>query len=194
MQNDHVTQLMQAAQAGNDEAAAELLPLVYKELRATAASRLRKLPPGVTLQPTALVHEAFIRLVGGQPHDYENRAHFFFAAARAVHDILVEQARRKASLKRGDNFKRVSPVHLDSAIDAPAEDMLALQEALQKLESSHPRKHQLVMLRFFAGLTESECAEILGCDRRTVTRDWRFARAWLHQFLADEEALADPED
>ena len=163
-----------------------MLPLLYQDLRSIAANRLRKLPPGITLQPTALVHEAFLKLVGSKSGGYENRRHFFFAAARAMHDILVDQARRKAAQKRGGHLKREA-IHFDSAIETPAEDMLALQEALQHLEKSHPRKHRLIMLRFFAGLTESECAELLECDRRTVTRDWRFARAWLRQFLSEED-------
>ena len=147
---------------------------------------MRKTPPGQTLQPTALVHEAYVRVLGKETPSFENRAHFFFAAARAMCDILVEQARRKASLKRGGDRRRVSAQHLVTAIAAPAEDMLALNDELERLERDHPRQHQLVMLRFFGGLSVNESAEILGVDVRTVRRDWQFVRAWLYHRLTAE--------
>ena len=182
--NKPVTQLLQAAAGGEEQAAAELLPLVYDELRRLAEAQLRKGPPGHTLQPTALVHEAYLRLVGGVDPGWEGRAHFFFAAARAMHDILVEHARKKLSLKRGGGRKRLDPSQVTLAVEAPAEEMLALSEALGRLEKSEPRKHQIVLLRFFAGMTNEETAEMLAVTTRTVERDWRFARAWLHQELA----------
>ena len=191
MSKEDVTRILAAAQSGQAHAAEELLPLVYQELKVAAASRFRRLPPGVTLQPTALVHEAFLRLVGDDSAVYENRGHFFFAAARAMRDILVEQARHKATQKRGGHLQRKSPVHLDAAFEAPAEDMLGLHEALEQLEQEYPRQYQVVMLRFFAGLTESECAELLEVDRSTLTRDWRFVRAWLYRFLEPEAFQGD---
>ncbi len=182
-----ITMLLQAASEGDPQAAADLLPLVYKELRAVAEARMRQTPPGQTLQPTALVHEAYLRVVGDEDSSFENRDHFFFVAARAMRDILVEQARRKSRLKHGGGKKRVSADNLAVAIEAPATDMLALNEALEQLEHDHPRKHRLVMLRFFAGLTEAESAEIMGVDPSTARRDWRFVRAWLHRALNEDD-------
>lgn len=182
---DHnVTQILQAVADGDSKAAKELLPLVYTELRALAEARMRKMPPGHTLQPTALVHEVYMRLVGRDSPGWESRGHFFFAAARSMRDILVEQARQKAALKRGKGHHRVDADKLMIAIETPAEDMLALDEALQRLEKAEPRKHKLVMLRFFAGLTAQEAAQALDVSLRTVERDWRFVRATLHKELA----------
>ena len=186
-----ITMLLKAASEGDSRAAAELLPLVYQELREVAEARMRKVPPGQTLQPTALVHEAYLRVVGDGDSDFENRGHFFFAAARAMRDILVEQARRKSRLKHGGDKQRVSTDNLAVAIDAPAEDILALTEALEQLERDYPRKHQLIMLRFFAGLTEAEAADIMDIDASTARRDWRFARAWLHRVLKGSETIMD---
>ena len=186
-----ITLLLQAASEGDSQAASDLLPLVYKELRSVAEARMRKVPPGQTLQPTALVHEAYLRVVGDEDSSFQGREHFFFVAARAMRDILVEQARRKASRKHGGEHRRVSADNLAIAIEAPAEDMLALNEALDQLERDYPRKHQLVMLRFFAGLTEAEAADIMGVDARTARRDWRFVRAWLLDVLDVPEADAD---
>jgi RNA polymerase sigma factor (TIGR02999 family) len=184
--SDHpVTQLLQAAAGGEGRASAELLPLVYDELRRLADSQLRKAPPGHTLQPTALVHEAYLRLVGSADPGWQGRGHFFFAAARAMHDILVEHARRKLSLKRGGGRKRMDPSQVTLAVEVPPDEMLALSESLQRLEKREPRKHQIVLLRFFAGMTNEEAAEMLGVTTRTVERDWRFARAWLHRELAE---------
>ena len=181
---DSVTQMLQAASRGDAQAAAELLPLVYAELRKLADSWMAKLSPGQTLQPTALVHEAYLRLVRGDDSGWESRRHFFFAATRAMRDILVEQARRKASLKRGGDHKRVEPDNLVVAIEAPADDMLALDEALERLERDDLRKHQIVLLRFFAGLSEAETAEAMNISLRTVEREWRYIRARLHKELA----------
>ena len=174
-----VTQLLQAAANGEDRAAAELLPLVYEELRRLADSQLRRSPPGHTLQPTALVHEAYLRLVGGVDPGWQGRGHFFFAAARAMQNILVEHARQKLSLKRGGGRKRLDPSQVTLAVEVPPDEMLALSESLERLDEREPRKHQIVLLRFFAGMTHEEIAEMLGVTTRTVKRDWRFARTWL---------------
>lgn len=186
MTDEHqVTLLLKAASDGDSQAAADLLPLVYKELRALAEARMRKIPPGQTLQPTALVHEAYIRLAGDEDSNFENRQHFFFIAARAMRDILVEQARYKASLKRGGDRHRVAAENLVLAIDAPAEDLLALNEALELLEQEDPNKHRLVMLRFFAGLNMTQTADVLGIAKRTAEREWRFIKAKLHKMIAE---------
>jgi RNA polymerase sigma factor (TIGR02999 family) len=179
--------MLQAAGRGDAQAAADLLPLVYGELRKLADSWMAKLAPGQTLQPTALVHEAYLRLVRWEDSGWESRRHFFFAAARAMHDILVEQARRKASLKRGGGRERLNPDGLVVAIETPAEDMLALSEALEQLERHDSRKHQIVLLRFFAGLTEREVSEVMNISLRTVEREWRYIRAKLHKELAEPE-------
>ena len=181
-----VTQLLKAAARGEPRAAEELLPLVYAELRKLAQGRMSLGTPGHTLQATALVHEAYARLVGGEDPGWDGRGHFFFAAARAMRDILVAHARKKASLKRGGDRKRVDVEDLVLAIEAPPDDLLALDEAMERLKRDHPRKHQVVMLRFFAGLTAEQTAEMLGTTSRTVERDWRFARASLYQDLEGE--------
>ena len=179
-----VTRLLRAAARGEEHAAEELLPLVYGELRKLAQARLKKTPPGQTLSGTALVHEAYIRLVGDEDPGWEGRGHFFFAAARAMRDILVEHARRKCSLKCGGDRHRLDPDNLVLAIDAPPDDLLALDDALSRLNRQHARKHQVVMLRFFAGLTTEQTVEVMGITSRTVERDWRFARAVLYDELA----------
>lgn len=179
----NITQLLQVAASGNSQAAADLLPLVYDELRKLAKARLSKTPPGQTLQPTALVHEAYLKLIGSTDPGWDGRGHFFAAAAQAMRDILVDQARRKASVKHGGDRKRASDSDAIPHIQPPAEDLLALDEALTKLESEDPRKAQIVMLRYFAGLTPEETAEALGVNVRTVQRDWRFIVARLHKEL-----------
>jgi RNA polymerase sigma factor (TIGR02999 family) len=179
-----VTQMLQAASQGDQRASAELLPLVYAELRELADSWMGKLPPGQTLQPTALVHEAYVRLVGSEKPAWESRRHFFFAAARAMRDILLENARRKARRRKGEVRRGISADSLAIATEVPAEDMLALNEALERLERRDPRKHEIVLLRFFAGLTAEETAELLGTSLRTVQREWRYIRARLYTELA----------
>lgn len=145
---------------------------------------MSKLPPGQTLQPTALVHEAYLRLVGKGGAGWQGRAHFFTAAARAMRDILVEAARHKAALKRGGAYKRMDLDPEVLAVDAPLqEDVLALEEALKKLEDADPRKGRIVNLRCFAGLEVAEIAEILEVSEATVKREWRYIRAWLHKEL-----------
>jgi RNA polymerase sigma factor (TIGR02999 family) len=174
-----VTAILRAAQAGAPGAAAQLLPLVYDELRKLAQTRMAKLPPGQTLQPTALVHEAYLRLIGNKDRHLESRRHFFFAAARAMRDILVEQARRKAGPRRGGGRQRVGLKEDLVAIEPPSENVLALNEALADLEREDPLKAQIVNLRYFADMNVAETAEVLGMSERTVHRHWRFVKAWL---------------
>ena len=166
--------------------AAELLPQVYRELRALAESRLRRLPPGQTLQPTALVHEAYMRLVGTADPGWNGRGHFFGAAAKAMRNILVDEARRKGANKRGGDRLRVDlPDSALAAITRHA-DMLELDEALAKLEELDERKGSVVMLRVFCGLTIDQTAMALGLSAATVERDWTYAKAWLHRELSRE--------
>jgi RNA polymerase sigma factor (TIGR02999 family) len=176
-----VTQILHALAEGDPSAADQLLPLVYDELRKLAAARLANQTPGQTLQPTALVHEAYLRLVGDPAgDDWDNRGHFFAAAAEAMRRILVENARRKGRAKRGGGLTRRD---LDAAeqVTGPevCEDLLALDEALTKLASADPQAARLVELRYFAGLSIPEAARILGISPRTADRLWAFARAWL---------------
>jgi RNA polymerase sigma factor (TIGR02999 family) len=180
-----VQQALEAAVSGDAEAASRLLPLLYGELRGLARRLMANQPPGHTLQPTALVHEAYLRLIGKDGAEWEGRAHFFGAAARAMRDILVESARRKAALKRGGARKRVDVEPEALAVEGPrADDLLALDEALRKLEDEDPRKGRIVDLRFFAGLEMAEIAELLGVSEATVKRDWRYIRARLHKELS----------
>lgn len=177
-----VTELLEAAATGDRKAAAELLPLVYDELRKLAATRLAAESPGQTLQPTALVHEAYLRLIG--PADdsrWENRGHFFGAAAEAMRRILVDAARRKAAAKHGGDLARIELEPDTAAALEPREDLIALDEALDRLATEDPIKAQLVKLRYFAGLTLSEAAAALGLAERTAGRHWTFARAWLRR-------------
>ncbi|MFO0848278.1 MAG: ECF-type sigma factor [Gemmataceae bacterium] len=177
-----VTHLLDAAAAGDPKAAGELLPLVYDELRKLAASRLAEERPGQTLQPTALVHEAYLRLVSGtQPQDWNGRGHFFAAAAEAMRRILVDAARRKQSLKAGGGFIRQDLEAVDVAAPEWPEDLVALDEALARLAAEDKAAADLVHLRFFAGLPIPEAAAVLGISPRTADRLWAYARAWLHQ-------------
>lgn len=184
-----VTQMLRAAAAGDGEAAAALLPRVYRELRSLAAARLRRLPVGQTLQATALVHEAYLALIGREDPGWSGRGHFFGAAAQAMREILIDQARRKAAIKRGGDLRRepLEPEAVgDIAVvgDLPGEDLLALDAALARLEAEHPERAQVVVLRYFGGLQEAEIATALGVSTRTVERAWRFARAYLHAALS----------
>ena len=180
---DRVTEILQAANQGDQTATSKLLPLVYAELRRLARAQMAGLPPGNTLQPTALVHEAFLRLVSTGGNDWNTRGHFFTAAAEAMRRILVEQARRKASLKRGGDRQRVDAADEDLAIDAPSTDVLALDEALERLQADDPRKAQIVMYRYFAGLNRDETASAMDISVRTVDREWRYIKARLHKEL-----------
>lgn len=178
-----VTRIINAIQQGDGQAADELLPLVYGELRVLAAQKMSGEKPGQTLQATALVHEAYIRLVEGGGHDWNSRGHFFMAAAEAMRRILVEQARRKKSLKMGGDRQRVelSEEIAGSEDNLLCEDLLALDGALEKLSQQDSNKAELVKLRFFAGLTIEQSASILGLSTATAKRYWAFARAWLLQ-------------
>jgi len=172
-----VTRLLDAAAAGDRRAAAELLPVVYDELRKLAATRMAREAPGHTLDATGLVHEAYLRLVGGQRFDH--RGHFFAAAAEAMRRILVESARRKATQKRGGTGERVDLEPAKFAAPDQPEDLLALDEALEQLAISEPQVAELVKLRYFTGLTIPQAAEALGVSPRTADDWWAFARAWL---------------
>jgi RNA polymerase sigma factor (TIGR02999 family) len=186
-----VTQILAAIEHGDPEAAEQLLPLVYGELRKLAAQRLATEKPGQTLQATALVHEAYLRLVGDEePPAWNSRGHFFAAAAEAMRRILVNRARDKRRLKRGGDRGRVELEDVAIADEAGAPDILALDEALEGLAREEPACAELVKLRFFAGLTQEEAAQALGVTRRTANRYWAFARAWLREALgeADEPA------
>jgi RNA polymerase sigma factor (TIGR02999 family) len=159
----------------------ELLPLVYDELRKLAASKMAQQPPGQTLQPTALVHEAYLRLTGGCRDQWQDRSHFFRAAAEAMRCILIENARRKSAGKRGGKLERVTLEGLRLAADTPPDTLLLVQDALERLAAFDEPKAELVKLRFFAGLTNTEAATVLGLSERTVKRCWEYARAWLLQ-------------
>lgn len=174
-----VREAVDRAASGETLPGEALLPLVYDELRALAQSRLSKLPPGGTLEATALVHEAYLRIAPRQPQGWHGRRHFFFAAARAIRDILVEQARRKARLKHGGEFQRVrwTLAHLEA--DAASESLISLDEVLPALEQESPAAYQVVLLRFFAGLELADIASTVDVSLSTVNRRWRFARAWL---------------
>ena len=167
--------------------AAELLPVVYAELRRLAAALAGRLPPGQTLQPTALVHEAYLRLVGDQDPGWHGRRHFFGAAARAMRDILVEQARRKGAHKHGGDARRIELTEGLAIIEPPSDDLLAVDEAIQKLQAEKPHLAEIAMLRYFAGLSVDETAAMLGMSASTLAREWRFARAWLVRQLGAPE-------
>jgi RNA polymerase sigma factor (TIGR02999 family) len=177
--NQPITELLRAAQAGDAGAAERLLAAVYEELHQLARARMAHLPPGQTLQPTALVHEAYLRLTDKSDISWESRRHFFFAAARAMRDILVEQARRKARPVRGGDRRREELDEACAVVEPPAENVLAVHEALDDLEKQDPLKAQIVLLRYFSGLTTAETAEVLGLAERTLDRQWRYIRAWL---------------
>ena len=180
-----VTHLLAAAEAGDPRAAAELLPLVYDELRKLAAARLAAEQPGQTLQATALVHEAYVRLVGGdQPRDWNGRGHFFAAAAEAMRRILIDNARRKKTSRRGGGWNRIDLDEILTGADERAGELLELDEALTRLRDADPAAARLVELRCFAGLTMEQAAAALGTSVRTAERNWTFARTWLHRALA----------
>ncbi|MDW8267468.1 MAG: sigma-70 family RNA polymerase sigma factor [Gemmataceae bacterium] len=177
-----LTELLQAIDAGNSQATERLLPLVYDELRKLAAAHLANEPPGQTLQPTALVHEAYLRLAGGtSPQQWNSRGHFFAAAAIAIRRILIDNARRRRSQKRGGDLARKELEDLPLALPEPQEDLLALDEALQKLAAHDPQAAELVQLRYFAGLTLPEAAQTLGISPSSGKRLWTYARTWLRR-------------
>jgi RNA polymerase sigma factor (TIGR02999 family) len=180
-----VTRILSAIEQGDPQAAEKLLPLVYDELRKLAAEKMAQEKPGQTLQATALVHEAYLRLVDVEKaQHWDSRRHFFAAAAEAMRRILVERARRKRQTRRGGDWHRV-PLDEEHLLDGvPSDDLLALDEALGRLESLDAASAQLVKLRYFAGLTVAEAAEGLGISLRTAERNWTYARTWLHRELA----------
>lgn len=178
-----VTQILSAIEAGDPRAAAQLLPLVYDELRKLAASRMAEERADHTLQPTALVHEAYLRLVGTSAQPWNGRGHFFAAAAEAMRRILVEAARRKKADKHGGNWARIELLDAELAVDSTGDDLFALDDALTRLGGEHPRAGRLVHLRFFLGMSIDEAAAQLGIDARTTYRDWAYARAWLRREL-----------
>ncbi len=180
MDND-VTRILKAIKAGRGEATDELLPIVYHELRDLATKKLRNEAAGNTLQPTALVHEAYLRLIGSESDDWENRAHFFGAAAEAMRRILIDHARSKKSQKRGGESQPVSLEGLPEISLEKAEELIALDEALNELAAVDSTKADLVKLRFFVGLNMEESALALGISLRTAERNWAYAKAWLHR-------------
>jgi RNA polymerase sigma factor (TIGR02999 family) len=176
-----VTQALNAAELSDPKAADELLPLVYQELRRLAAHRMAKEAPGQTLQPTALVHEAWLKLAGQNNPRFESRAHFFAAAAEAMRRILIDNVRRKRAARHGGGQERVDIADVDPAVTAKDDEWLAVGDALEKLAAQDQQMAELVKLRFFVGLTNKEAAEILGVSEPTVERWWSFARAWLYR-------------
>ena len=182
-----VTHILNAIGRGDAKATDELLPLVYEELRLLAAQKLSHELPGQTLQATALVHEAYLRLVGSEPQGWDSRGHFFAAAAEAMRRILVENARRKKRAKHGGKGRRMDLATVDPAADGPSEDVLALDEAIEKLGREDPETAQLVKLRYFAGLTVPEAAQALGLALRTAEREWAYARAWLYDEITKSQ-------
>jgi RNA polymerase sigma factor (TIGR02999 family) len=185
-----VTRILSAMEQGERRSSEELLPLVYDELRKLAEQRMSRESPDHTLQPTALVHEAYMRLVDVErAQHWKSRGHFFGAAAQAMRRILVEAARRKGRVKHGGGRCRVSWTSMEAAASAPPNELLALDEALGRLEQSDPESATLVNLRYFAGLTMPQAAEAIGIPLRTAERTWTYARTWLHRELS----LGDPE-
>ena len=176
-----VTRILNAIEQGDERAADKLLPLVYEELRRLAAHKMSHEPPGQTLQATALVHEAYIRLVAEENQTWGSRTHFFWAAAEAMRRILVDDARRKRRLKRGAGQQKLGLEDAEIAVDAPSGDLVALDEALSRLADTDKEKADLVKLRYFAGLTLQQAADILGLSASTAKRHWTYARAWLYR-------------
>ena len=175
------TLLLSAVERGDPKAADQLLELVYEELRRLATSKMAREAPGQTLQPTALVHEAWLRLVGANNPMFENRAHFFSAAAEAMRRILIDRARRKLTMRHGGAYERVGLEEQDFVAPESDRELLAVHEVLDKLAAEHPAQAQVVKLRYFAGMTNAETAAALGISVATVKNYWTFARAWIFQ-------------
>jgi len=180
-----VTRILNAIEQGDARAADELLPVVYEELRILAAQKLSRESPGQTLQATALVHEAYIRLIGGNNPNWNSSGHFFGAAAEAMRRILIDNARRKLRLKHGGGQKKVDIDEAGLAIEGPTDDLIALDEALSKLTQEDPVKAELVKLRYFAGLTLEQAARALELPYSTAKLHWAYARAWLYREIRD---------
>jgi len=186
-----VTTLLNAAGTGDRRASAELLPLVYEQLRALAARKMRQERPDQTLQATALVHEAYLRLVDTtKVQSWDSRSHFFAAAAESMRRILVDNARRRGRVKRGGKLNRVDLDTLELTVNEPPHQLLALDEAMTKLAEEHPEKTQLVKLRYFGGLSHEEAAQAMGISMSTADRHWAFARAWLYRCMARDGSQA----
>ncbi|MCI0335683.1 MAG: sigma-70 family RNA polymerase sigma factor [Planctomycetes bacterium] len=181
-----VTQILSEIEHGDHAAADQLLQVVYDELRKLAAQKLAHERPGQTLQATALVHEAYVRLVGSADEHWDSRGHFFAAAAESMRRILVENARHKRSRRAGGEWRRVALSDVQVAAPQPGVDVLALSDALERLESRDPRKATLVKLRYFAGLTNQEAADALGISSATADNDWAYAKSWLKMQLSPD--------
>ena len=175
--------MLEAVGRGEAGASEDLLPLVYAELRRHAAGRMAREAVGQTMQPTALVHEAWLRLIGNGGRRWQNHAHFFGAAAEAMRRILIENARRKASIKRGSNPLHVTLDHTELAATTPDEKVLLIDDALERLRADDPEKARVVVLKFFVGLTNQEIADNLGLTERTIERHWAYAKAWLFEHI-----------
>jgi RNA polymerase sigma factor (TIGR02999 family) len=181
-----ITQILQAVGRGEARASEELLPLVYQDLRRHAAVQMARESPGQTLQPTALLHEAWLRVVGHDQPQWQNRAHFFGAAAEAMRRILIENARRKSRLKRGGDQVRVDADHIELAATTPDDKILLINDALERLQAEDPEKARVVVLKFFGGRTNQEVADVLAVTERTVERHWAYAKAWLFQSIRQQ--------
>jgi RNA polymerase sigma factor (TIGR02999 family) len=187
MSMNDVTRILSAIEQRDPKAPEQLLPLVYEELRKLAAQRLAREPPGQTLQATALVHDAYLRLVGSETPSWNSRGHFFLAAAEAMRRILIENARRKRAVKHGGDLKRVEFDGMDMPEGALARDILAVDEALSKFAAEDPAKAELVKLRYFGGLSVEDAGRVLGISRATADRYWAYARVWLYSELSEGE-------
>ena len=188
-----VKRVLEQIQQGNEKAADELLPLVYEELRKLAAHKMASEAPGQTLQPTALVHEAWLRLTGTENKTWDSQGHFFAAAAEAMRRILIERARAKSRLRRGSRAEHISLDHVTIASEDPSETVLAINEALERLTARDPFKAEVVKMRYFAGLSQVEIAHALGVSEPTVRRHWAIARAWLYAEMKANEGPAQAE-
>ena len=184
------TKIIAAIEQGDPKAADELLPLVYTELRRLAVHKMVRIPPGQTLQPTALVHEAYLRLVGQTSQQWNGRGHFFAAAAEAMRRILIDNVRRKSALRHGGNQQRLDVDEVQIAVELKDDELLAVNEALDKFSKRDPQKAELVKLRYFVGLTLEEAAEMLGISHTMAKRHWAYARAWLLREIRHEENSA----
>jgi len=186
-----ITLLLHAAERGEEQSAEDLLPVIYEELRHLAAARMAREAAGHTLQPTALVHEAWLRLVNEEERTWRNRAYFFASAAEAMRRILVEHARRKARFKHGGGQQRLNVADLNLAQSTPDEKVLLIHDALEQLEQEHPERARIVVLKYFSGLTNKEVAETLGLGERTVDRHWVCAKVWLVRKIEEQTRNAE---
>jgi RNA polymerase sigma factor (TIGR02999 family) len=181
-----ITLMLEAVARGEKQASEELLPLVYNELRQLAGAHMAREAAGHTLQPTALVHEAWLRLAGDRGQPWQNRAHFFGAAAEAMRRILIERARRKSRLKRGSGQVPLDIADFDIAEALPDDKILLVDEALERFKAEDPDKARIVVMKFYGGLTNEEIAEVLGVNERTVRRQWDYAKAWLFDCISEQ--------